>query len=71
MSGENSKERWKEILKENRDLSYGRQQRRVGTLPEFVKERIQTLSVTQLEALGEALLDFRVIEDLLNWLEAN
>jgi Domain of unknown function (DUF4351) len=46
-------------------------QRRVGTLPEEVKERIYTLSVTQLEALGEALLDFTAIEELLNWLEAN
>ncbi|WP_372478278.1 DUF4351 domain-containing protein [Nostoc mirabile] len=29
------------------------------------------LSLEQLEALGEALLDFTTIEDLLNWLEAN
>ncbi len=46
-------------------------QRRVGTLPEFLKQRIQTLSTTQLETLAEALLDFTVLEDLLNWLEAN
>jgi predicted transposase YdaD len=45
--------------------------RRVGELPQDVMESIQTLSVTQLEALGEALLDFTAIEDLLNWLEAN
>ncbi len=46
-------------------------QRRVGELPEEVRGRIQTLSLEQLEALGEALLDFTAIEDLLNWLEAN
>ncbi len=45
--------------------------RRVGELPQFVMESIQTLSITQLEALGEALLDFTAIEDLLNWLSAN
>ncbi len=46
-------------------------QRRVGELPESVKSRIQSLSLTQLESLGEALLDFTAIEDLLNWLQAN
>lgn len=46
-------------------------QRRVGELPEEVRFRIQTLSLTQLETLGEALLDFTAIDDLLNWLEAN
>ncbi|MEH2198930.1 DUF4351 domain-containing protein [Nostoc sp.] len=46
-------------------------QRRVGELPEEVRGQIQILSLEQLEALGEALLDFTTIEDLLNWLEAN
>ncbi len=46
-------------------------QRRVGELPQEVRRRIKTLSLEQLEALGEALLDFTAIEDLLNWLSAN
>lgn len=46
-------------------------QKRVGELPQEVHKRIQTLSLEQLEALAEALLDFTAIEDLLNWLEAN
>lgn len=46
-------------------------QRRVGELPQEVDRRIQTLSLEKLEALAEALLDFRTIEDLLDWLEAN
>jgi hypothetical protein len=46
-------------------------QRRVGELPEDVKTDIQTLSLEQLEALGEALLDFTGFEDLQNWLAAN
>jgi hypothetical protein len=46
-------------------------QRRVGELTQEVRERIQSLSLVQLEALGEALLDFTGLEDLLSWLEAN
>jgi hypothetical protein len=46
-------------------------QRRVGDLPPQVREQIQSLSLEQLEALGEALLDFRSNADLFNWLQAN
>jgi predicted transposase YdaD len=46
-------------------------QKRVGELTQEVRERIQSLSLVQLEALGEALLDFTALEDLLSWLEAN
>ncbi|MEH1942423.1 MAG: DUF4351 domain-containing protein [Nostoc sp.] len=46
-------------------------QKRVGELPQEVRGRIETLSLEQLEALGEALLDFTILEDLLNWLETN
>lgn len=46
-------------------------QRRVGELPEDVKKQVQSLSLQNLEALGEALLDFTTIEDLLNWLQAH
>ncbi|BAY88885.1 MULTISPECIES: DUF4351 domain-containing protein [unclassified Tolypothrix] len=45
--------------------------KRVGELPPEIQERIQSLSLGQLEALGEALLDFTGLEDLLSWLEAN
>jgi predicted transposase YdaD len=46
-------------------------QRRIGELPQEVRGRIQTLSLEQLEALGEALLYFTAMDDLLSWLEAN
>jgi hypothetical protein len=55
-------------------------QKRVGELPQEVREQIQGLSLEQLEALSEALLDFNAISqgetaepiaDLLNWLQAN
>ncbi|BBD58328.1 hypothetical protein NIES2109_11010 [Nostoc sp. HK-01] len=46
-------------------------QRRVGNLPDEVRQQVQSLSLEQLEALSEALLDFSAIADLLNWLQAN
>ncbi len=45
--------------------------KRVGELPQEVIEEIQTLPVKQLETLGEALLDFTDVDDLLRWLRAN
>ena len=44
---------------------------RVGELSPEIQQRIQTLSGNQLETLGEALLDFTSMSDLLNWLESN
>jgi Domain of unknown function (DUF4351) len=46
-------------------------QKRFGELPQSSREQIQSLSVNQLEALGEALLDFAGLDDLLAWLVAN
>ncbi|MEH2315428.1 MAG: DUF4351 domain-containing protein [Nostoc sp.] len=46
-------------------------QKRVGELPQQLREQIQGLSLEQLEALGEALLDFSAIADLLNWLQTH
>lgn len=46
-------------------------QKRLRELPQEVLQEIQTLSLKQLEELGEALLDFTVIDDLLSWLQAN
>jgi Domain of unknown function (DUF4351) len=34
-----------------------------------LQERIDNLSIAQLEELGEALLDFTTIEDLEAWFE--
>jgi Domain of unknown function (DUF4351) len=43
--------------------------RKLGTIPSDIRSTVATLSLTQLEALGEALLDFVSIEDLTNWLQ--
>jgi Domain of unknown function (DUF4351) len=45
--------------------------KRVEELPEEVKKEVQALSREQLESLGEALLDFTDIDDLLHWLQAH
>ncbi|WP_442942361.1 DUF4351 domain-containing protein [Nostoc sp.] len=34
-------------------------------------KRIQSLSLNQLETLGEALLDFTAMEDFFHWLQTN
>ena len=44
--------------------------RRVGEVPESVQQRVEQLAIAQLEALGEVLLDFEQLADLLAWLEA-
>ncbi|MDJ0734217.1 MAG: DUF4351 domain-containing protein [Nostocaceae cyanobacterium] len=36
-----------------------------------LKNRISSLSITQLEELAEALLDFSSRDDLLTWLETH
>ncbi len=45
--------------------------RRFGETSTELEQKIQTLSTTQLEDLGEALLDFSSQNDLTTWLENN
>jgi predicted transposase/invertase (TIGR01784 family) len=45
--------------------------RRVGELSPELQAQIQSLSVETLEDLGEALLDFTGVEDLVSWLGDN
>ncbi|UJB73332.1 Rpn family recombination-promoting nuclease/putative transposase (plasmid) [Acaryochloris sp. 'Moss Beach'] len=45
--------------------------RRIGDIAPELQSQIQSLSLDQLEALGEALLDFTEPADLVNWLEKN
>ncbi|MDB9313677.1 DUF4351 domain-containing protein [Spirulina sp. CS-785/01] len=55
-------------LERERNLVTRQIKRRLGELSPQLEEQIQQLSVDQIEALGEALLDFQTEEDLLNWL---
>ena len=43
--------------------------RRVGELPQEMRQRVESLSLEQLENLGEALLDFTSMVDFQAWLE--
>ncbi|WP_375514179.1 DUF2887 domain-containing protein [uncultured Nostoc sp.] len=43
--------------------------RRLGNIPDALLSQIQGLSVEQLEALGDALLDFSTLADLEGWLQ--
>ncbi len=42
--------------------------RRVGILPSKIRSQVESLSLPQLESLGEALLDFTSADDLSAWL---
>ncbi len=43
--------------------------RRIGAIDSKLQEQIRSLSISQLEELGEALLDFSDVSDLIAWLE--
>jgi predicted transposase YdaD len=45
--------------------------RRIGKLSSSIQAQVQALSLNQLEALGEALLDFSQPDDLVEWLRSH
>jgi predicted transposase YdaD len=45
--------------------------RKFGSISPEVRSRVNNLSIERLESLGEDLLDFSQISDLLVWLDAN
>jgi predicted transposase/invertase (TIGR01784 family) len=56
---------------EARSLILRQLARRVGTLPANVEAQVQALDLPKLEALGEALLDFAALDDLMGWLRSH
>jgi predicted transposase YdaD len=44
--------------------------RRIGMVAEEMKAKVQLLSVSQLEELGDALLDFTSMADLEGWMRS-
>ncbi len=44
--------------------------RKIGSIPSEIRSQVESLSVTQLEVLGESLLDFTAIADLTHWLQS-
>jgi Domain of unknown function (DUF4351) len=61
----------KGVIQEARSLILRQLTRRVGTLAPNIESQISTLSVSQLESLGEALLDFSSAADLDEWLRSH
>ncbi|OCQ97410.1 hypothetical protein BCD64_21435 [Nostoc sp. MBR 210] len=55
-------------LEEARSLILRLLTRQIGDLPQTMRSQFDELSVNELEALGEALLDFRQLTDLEFWL---
>jgi len=43
--------------------------RRLGKVHPRVQKRVEKLSLTQLEQMGEALLEFSNTDDLISWLD--
>jgi predicted transposase YdaD len=56
------------VTQEARSLVLRLLSRRIGTMAPSIESQIATLSVSQLESLGEALLDFSSAADLDEWL---
>jgi predicted transposase/invertase (TIGR01784 family) len=61
--------RQEERLEGERSLILRQLSRKVGEIPATAKLQIEALSLTQLEELGEALLNFTTLADLSGWLE--
>jgi predicted transposase/invertase (TIGR01784 family) len=59
------------VLKGELSLVLRQLTRRIGDVSPEMQSQIQSLSLTQIESLGEALLDFSQPSDLVNWLEQN
>jgi predicted transposase YdaD len=57
-------------LTEGKTLILRQLAKRVGAVPPDVTSQIEALSLEPLESLGEALLDFRSLTDLTNWLQS-
>jgi predicted transposase/invertase (TIGR01784 family) len=45
--------------------------RKLGNITPEIRSRVNSLNIEQLESLGEALLDFVQMSDLIGWLDAN
>ena len=68
---------WREELlqegrqEEGRSLILRQLNHRLGDVSSDLQSQVQGLSLEQLEALGEALLDFSASTDLVSWLQAH
>jgi Domain of unknown function (DUF4351) len=59
------------IAQKRRSLILRQLTRRIGMIVPNIESQIVTLSIAQLESLGEALLDFSTAADLDEWLRSH
>jgi hypothetical protein len=52
-----------------RSILLRQRNRKIGSIPERTLAQINTLSIAQLDSLGDALLDFESMADLTTWLD--
>jgi predicted transposase YdaD len=45
--------------------------RKLGNITPEIRSRVNSLNIDRLESLGESLLDFGQMSDLMTWLDAN
>ena len=45
--------------------------RKLGNITSEIRSQVNNLSIEQLESLGESLLDFSQMGDLISWLDTN
>ncbi len=57
-------------LQQERSLVLKQLTRKIGPVPPEVQSQVESLALPQLEALGEALLEFGSLTDLTAWLAA-
>jgi predicted transposase YdaD len=55
-------------LREAQSLILRQLTRRIGNVAPEIRSQVEASSITQLEALGDSLLDFSSSDDLANWL---
>jgi predicted transposase/invertase (TIGR01784 family) len=58
-------------LQEGRSIVLRLLNRRIGSVAPELQSQVEALSLTGIEALGEALLDFTSEADLVNWLQSH
>ncbi|MGF1575071.1 MAG: DUF4351 domain-containing protein [Cyanophyceae cyanobacterium] len=58
-----------EGIQRERDYTLRLLRRKLGSLSSTSEARIKALPIDQLEDLGEALLDFGSVQDLIQWLD--
>jgi hypothetical protein len=60
-----------EMIKQEISLIIRQLKRKIGNFSPELESKIRDLSIEKLEDLGESLLDFNSLEDLISWLDNN